>query len=49
MGAVPAHTLGLRMDWQVVADHHLDVSVDYILRSDGLDQILFGIGYRWEF
>lgn len=49
LGAFTAHTVGLKVDWQVVTDHHLDLSIDYVLRSDGLDQILFGFGWRWEF
>jgi hypothetical protein len=49
LGAFSSHTVGLRVDWQVVAAHHLDLSVDYVLRSDGLDQVLFGFGWRWEF
>jgi hypothetical protein len=49
LGAFTAHTLGARLDWQVVTGHHLDLSIDYILRSDGLDQLLLGFGYRWEF
>lgn len=49
LGAFQSHTLGLKVDWQVVTAHHVDMSIDYVLRSDGLDQILFALGYRWEF
>lgn len=49
LGAFSSHTVGLRVDWQVFTNHHLDVSVDYVLRSDGLDQLLLGLGWRWEF
>jgi len=49
LGPFNSHTLGLRLDWHVGGGHHLDLSFDYVLRSDGLDQVLVGFGWRWEF
>lgn len=49
LGPFDSHTMGLKLDWHVGGGHHLDLSFDYVLRSDGLDQVLVGFGWRWEF
>lgn len=44
-----SHMLGLQFTWHVHPRHAITVGGDYVLRSDGIDQILGVINYRWDF
>ncbi|MGE3163867.1 MAG: DUF3570 domain-containing protein [Planctomycetota bacterium] len=44
-----SHMVGVRFDWQVTDDFRWDIGADYLLRSDGLDQVILSLGFRWEF
>jgi hypothetical protein len=49
LGDFNSHTIGLKLTWGVTEAISLDLAGDYILRSDGLDQILVAGGIRWDF
>ena len=49
LGDFDSHSLGLRFDWYVTPDLRLNIGGDYILRSDGIDQILGEFGASWSF
>jgi hypothetical protein len=44
-----SHTIGLKFVLSLGKSWTLDLGGDYVLRSDGIDQILFSLGVRWEF
>jgi len=44
-----SHTLGLKLIYEPSAAHTFDVGVDYVLRSDDLDQLYGSIGWTWSF
>ncbi len=49
LGAFNSHTLGLQLLWSPSTSTTFDISGDYILRSDGLDEILASVGWSWAF
>jgi hypothetical protein len=49
LGAFSSHSLGLKLTFFVTENMSFDVSGDYVLRSDGLDQIIGAVGWRWNF
>ena len=44
-----SHTLGLKLVFTPSEHWTFDLGGDYVLRSDGIDQILLSFGVRWEF
>lgn len=44
-----SHTLGLKLTLTPTERVSIDAGADYVLRSDGIDQVLFSCGIRWEF
>lgn len=46
LAALDSHTLGGRLTWHITSDDSLTGGLDYVLRSDGLDQIL--ATFAWE-
>jgi len=44
-----SHALGLRIDWYRESGFRIDLGGDYVVRSDGLDQIMASSGVQWEF
>ena len=49
LGDFISHTIGLKLTLTPTDSVSLDAGVDYVLRSDGIDQLLFSFGVRWEF
>ena len=49
LSAFSSHTIGLKFVVLLSDRIALDVGGDYVLRSDGIDQLLFSLGLRWEF
>ena len=49
LGDFTAHGVGLKFDWYVREDLRLDLGADYVLRSDGIDQIFASAGVTWDF
>lgn len=49
LGGFHSHTLGVALAWSYVPSQTLELSFDYVLRSDGLDQVLLAVGWRWSF
>ena len=49
LGDYSAHTLGLKFTWQASPTLKFDFGGDFVLRSDGIDQILSSIGLIREF
>lgn len=48
LGDFDSNTVGVRLRW-FVSDVILDLGVDYVLRSDGIDQLLVSFGVKVEF
>jgi hypothetical protein len=49
LGDFTSHSVGLKFDWHISNSLVWDIGGDYVLRDDGLDQILFSSGFRKEF
>ena len=49
LGDFTANGAGIKFSWYVSETLRFDVSGDYILRSDGIDQVLGGAGFNWAF
>lgn len=57
LGAFSSHTVGVKVVWHHAWDAPdsffnalaVDASFDYVLRSDGIDQLIAGLGLRVEF
>lgn len=49
LGDFTSHTIGLHLTWQVGRNVGLTFGGDYILRSDGIDQILGIVGVKFDF
>jgi len=49
LSAFSSHTLGLKLVFTPSEHWTFDLGGDYVLRSDGIDQILLSFGARWEF
>ena len=49
LGDFTANGAGIKFSWYVSETLRFDVSGDYILRSDGIDQVLGAVGFNWSF
>lgn len=49
LGDFDAHAVGLQFTWRIVPGHQLTLGGEYVLRSDGIDQIVGLLAYRIEF
>ncbi|MBL4847400.1 MAG: DUF3570 domain-containing protein [Planctomycetes bacterium] len=49
LGAFFSNTIGLKLVLTPAEGVTVDVGGDYVLRSDGINQLLFSFGVRWEF
>lgn len=49
LGAFFSNTIGLKLILTPAEGLSIDLGGDYVLRSDGIDQLLFNFGFRWEF
>lgn len=49
LGDFTANGAGIKFSWHVSETLRFDVSGDYILRSDGIDQVLGAVGFNWSF
>jgi len=49
LAAFDAHTLGAKWTWFAERDVAYDLSLDYTMRSDGLDQFFASVGWNWSF
>jgi Protein of unknown function (DUF3570) len=49
LGDYDSHTLGLKVVVHLTDSITLDTALDYVLRSDGIDQLLVSGGVRWDF
>ena len=49
LGDFYSNTLGASLTWRFAENMAVDLGGDYVLRSDGIDQILGTIGWRWDF
>ncbi|MCA8960840.1 MAG: DUF3570 domain-containing protein [Planctomycetes bacterium] len=49
LAAFDSHTVGIQLVWSPTTALSFDISGDYVLRSDGLDQIIASIGWLWNF
>ena len=49
LGDFSSHGFGLKLNWYATDTVKFDISGDYILRDDGLNQILASLGIVWKF
>ena len=49
LGDFTANGAGIKFSWYVSETLRFDLSGDYILRSDGIDQVLGAAGCNWSF
>ncbi len=49
LGDFTANGAGIKFSWYVSETLRFDLSGDYILRSDGIDQVLGAGGFNWSF
>ncbi len=49
LAAFDSHTFGLRFDWYTSPSSRIGLAGDYVLRSDGIDQILLAVSWTWTF
>jgi hypothetical protein len=49
LGDFTANGAGIKFSWYFSETLRFDVSSDYILRSDGIDQVLGAAGFNWSF
>ena len=49
LGNFDSHTIGFKFDWHITSNLKLDISSNYIFRSDDLDQIVGSIGFKRGF
>ena len=44
-----SNTLGARIDWSISPSSSWNVGLNYVMRSDGLDQVLLALGWQTRF
>jgi len=44
-----AHTVGTKFTWHPTIDSSFGIGLDYVVRSDGLDQVLGSVGWTRTF
>ena len=49
LGAFSSHTVGAKVVWRFGRGWTLDFSADYVLRSDGINQVILAGGIKWDF
>jgi len=49
LGDFTANGAGIKFSWYISEALRFDVSGDYILRSDGIDQVLGAVAFNWSF
>lgn len=49
LGDFDSNTFGARLDWATGRSSSWSLAADYVLRSDGLDQLLIGLGWSKSF
>ncbi len=49
LGDFTAHSIGLKFILHITEHQTIDLSGDYVIRDDGIDQIIAALGWRMEF